>query len=690
MKKLLFVGKEEESNLNYLKEMNDLFSGYLQIDYCFHEKGREYLKGNLIRDADIILLTNPYSLPDARQYIKPDTKILTMDFTFSKETINALKQFPVGTEALVCFRFYSDAHQAAYTLYELGVDNLNLYINYENNHNLIDRKMDLAIVGRDTDCAPEGIPIYFDVGPLSLAMSTIMDIAIIADIMCDELENRIIRHCSTLSFPDNHISYFFDNSSMANAQLKAITNCIEYGIAIIDENYDVINCNNLFRTMFHLSGNVSHFNLKRMDELNHYLEYITSEKELTNVLVQSSDKNRYYLFSKEKINKSDDANGIFMLLFKDITDIHALETSFHKQIVKKGHVAKYTFDNIIHSSETMQTIINRCKKLVKVDNPTLIIGESGTGKELFAHAIHNASSRSKYPFVALNCAAIPANLLESELFGYEEGAFTGAKKGGKIGLFQTANMGTLFLDEIGELTLETQAKLLRVLEEKEIMKIGSDKIIKVNTKVIAATNRDLKSLVETGEFRLDLYYRLNTLMVNIPPLRERPEDIMTLVYFFIDQLSNTPVEISDTVKDFLTSYSWEGNARELRNCVEYMLHIYDKRMEITDLPEYLYHAAMDLQQEVSPEALLPELNEKDKAVYLATLHLIKEHSPGRRKLSALLNDNDFSISEYSVRSILEDLKQKDFITFGSGRAGCSITYKGDALLARQRNEKGNN
>lgn len=195
------------------------------------------------------------------------------------------------------------------------------------------------------------------------------------------------------------------------------------------------------------------------------------------------------------------------------------------------------------------------------------------GKRTVCSCHSQRLQQRKVSFVALNCAAIPANLLESELFGYEEGAFTGAKKGGKIGLFQTANMGTLFLDEIGEMTLETQAKLLRVLEEQEIMRVGSDKIIKVDTRIIAATNKNLKKLVEEGAFRLDLYYRLNTLMVNIPPLRERPEDIKTLARFFISQETERPIRICDDLMNFLMNFSWEGNVRELRNCIEYMVHV---------------------------------------------------------------------------------------------------------------------
>ncbi|WDC84728.1 sigma 54-interacting transcriptional regulator [Caloramator sp. mosi_1] len=190
---------------------------------------------------------------------------------------------------------------------------------------------------------------------------------------------------------------------------------------------------------------------------------------------------------------------------------------------------------IITNSPKMKECINIAKKIAKSDYTVLINGESGTGKEMIAQSIHNYSNRSIYPFVAVNCAALPENLLESELFGYEKGAFTGALKEGKIGLFEIANNGTIFLDEIGDMPLKLQTRLLRVLQEKQIMRVGSDNIINVNVRVIAATNKDLKKLVDEGLFREDLYYRINVLPISLPPLRERKEDIMPLLESFLKE-----------------------------------------------------------------------------------------------------------------------------------------------------------
>jgi transcriptional regulator with PAS, ATPase and Fis domain len=220
----------------------------------------------------------------------------------------------------------------------------------------------------------------------------------------------------------------------------------------------------------------------------------------------------------------------------------------------------------------MKKTIEMAKNYSKTDATILIQGESGTGKEIFAQSIHTNSTRSEGPFVAVNCAALPPQLLESELFGYVEGSFTGASKGGKMGLFEMAHNGTIFLDEIGDMDRVLQARLLRVLEEKQVMRIGSDKIVPINIRVIAATNVNLKGQVTNGSFRSDLYYRLNVLNLNLTPLRGRIIDIKYLANHFI-KMSNkkygTQVEkLSQEVMELLSSYSWPGNIREMKNIIE--------------------------------------------------------------------------------------------------------------------------
>lgn len=238
--------------------------------------------------------------------------------------------------------------------------------------------------------------------------------------------------------------------------------------------------------------------------------------------------------------------------------------------------AKYTFDDIIAKSKLLQHFKQRAKSFSKTDLPILITGESGVGKELFAHAIHNASARSDKPIVCINCAAIPDTLLESELFGYEAGSFTGANKSGKLGKFEVANGGTIFLDEIGDLPPMMQSKLLRVLQENQIEKIGSSESKDIDVRIIAATNVDLVEKIETKQFRSDLYYRLNVLNLNIPSLRERPEDIPLLIEHFKSlfyQKNGIYKTFSKEALKILSAYPWPGNVRELKNIVYRLLVI---------------------------------------------------------------------------------------------------------------------
>lgn len=256
--------------------------------------------------------------------------------------------------------------------------------------------------------------------------------------------------------------------------------------------------------------------------------------------------------------------------FEDVTKIQYLEQQIRKQLHAKGFIAKHHFEDILTVSPRIIELKERAALYAGTDSSVLIQGESGTGKELFAQSIHNSSRRNNGPFVAVNCAAIPEHLLESELFGYEGGAFTGAKKEGKQGLFELAHKGTIFLDEIGEIPKPLQARLLRVLQEKEIMRIGGDKIIPIDIRIISATNINFEKRIEQGEFRKDLYYRLNVFDLKIPPLRERKEDIAVLATHFLRML-HIVVDYDKLVKELqplLAGYAWPGNIRELYNVME--------------------------------------------------------------------------------------------------------------------------
>jgi len=258
--------------------------------------------------------------------------------------------------------------------------------------------------------------------------------------------------------------------------------------------------------------------------------------------------------------------------FQEVEKIQKIERKIRHKLYLKGHVAKARFSDIVGKSKKINEVKNKAMQFAGVNSTVLIIGETGTGKELFAQSIHNASPRADKPFVAVNCAALPENLLESELFGYVEGAFTGARKGGKPGLFELAHSGTIFLDEISEMSPKLQARFLRVLQEKEVIRIGDDRVIPIDIRIIAASNKDLYNLVEKGNFREDLFYRLCVLQLVIPPLRERKEDIIDIVKFFVNEknrlLGKEVNAISYEAMNRLMLYEWPGNVRELENVIE--------------------------------------------------------------------------------------------------------------------------
>jgi PAS domain S-box-containing protein len=283
---------------------------------------------------------------------------------------------------------------------------------------------------------------------------------------------------------------------------------------------------------------------------------------------------------------------------REISKIQQLENEIRREFHSKGLFARSTLADIRHKSDKMADILRRANYFAMTDSTVLITGETGTGKELIAQGIHNASQRRSGPFVAVNCAALPETLLESELFGYADGAFTGAKKGGRPGLFELAHCGTIFLDEIGEVSTAIQSRLLRVLQEREVMRVSGDRVIPVDIRIVAATNRNLWRLVKEGKFRSDLYFRINVLRIEVPPLRERAEDISTLVEYFLHKCGSalTWKDLSNEIQQFFLSYDWPGNIRQLENVVE--------RYQLSDIQHVKYEA--DFIQDVIKETQLEE------------------------------------------------------------------------------------
>jgi sigma-54 dependent transcriptional regulator, acetoin dehydrogenase operon transcriptional activator AcoR len=361
--------------------------------------------------------------------------------------------------------------------------------------------------------------------------------------------------------------------TVARNQLMSIMNSIDEGIAATDESGSIVYLNSILEDMLG-APNSALIGRTVTDVLDVpcVAALIADGVEFNNVELRAhhAKSEVHALMSGRRVTlENKNAGAIFAL--KKMEDVYQVINNL------TGSPLSTSFDQIIGDSAVMRQLKDTALRVATGSSSILITGESGTGKEVFARAIHYASPRSKSPFIAINCAAMPESLIESELFGYEEGTFTGGIRGGRPGKFQLAHGGTIFLDEIGDMPLHLQPKLLRVLQEKSIEKLGGHKSVAVDVRLIAATNKDLEAMVERGEFREDLFYRINVIPLRIPPLRERPKDTSLLLSNFLDQYG---AKLNKKIKGFtadaeraLLSYPWRGNVRELANVVEYAINM---------------------------------------------------------------------------------------------------------------------
>ena len=369
------------------------------------------------------------------------------------------------------------------------------------------------------------------------------------------------------------------------------------------------------------------FSLNKVTSLGKHIDAILPQLNLAKILDTGVDdvseileiNGIKYIVHRIPVVQDDEIiGGIGKVMYRQLHEVRELfkrldimenKVSYYQQELLKSESSHFTMEQIVSVDKQIDRLKRIAAKTAKGRSTILIRGESGTGKELFAHAIHNASARKNGPFVTVNCAAIPDHLLESEFFGYEEGAFTGAKQKGKIGKFDLANGGTLFLDEIGDMSVQLQAKLLRVLQEKEFYRVGGTERIRVDVRIISATNRLLESMVKQGLFREDLFYRLNVISLEIPPLRKRKEDIILLSDIFIkemNQLLGTSVTgIEEDVKKVLLIYEWPGNIRELRNVIERGVTFSEHgKIKLEDLPDHIKNKLNEERKEASENNLL--------------------------------------------------------------------------------------
>nr|WP_312291887.1 sigma 54-interacting transcriptional regulator [Clostridium chromiireducens] len=428
--------------------------------------------------------------------------------------------------------------------------------------------------------------------------------------------------------------------------MESVIDNVDKGIMIIDKDGKIININKLGAEIF---------NRDKYSLLGEEMHYILPD--LGNIIEESDKRNRPIIKEVKLKHTSSYKTKLFFkgIKHKEITVGLVVTMSNEKEEIDIKNVsgAFFTFNDIIGESAAIENVITNCKIISNSPSTVLIQGESGTGKEVLAQAMHNYSLRRSNKFIAINCGAIPANIIESELFGYEDGTFTGGKKGGNPGKFEIANGGTLFLDEIGEMPLDMQVKLLRVLQNSRVTRLGGSREISIDIRVIAATNKNLKNEVKKGNFREDLYYRLCVIPIKLPPLRERKGDVVKLIEYFFRIKSfklNKPIpDISEELYSNLLSYNWPGNIRQLENYIENIVNLDGKlSFDLWDENDYR------ISEEINELESINDLNKESKVNYLEIMH----NENIKKRFSEIFdaNEEEFNLEIIESKAIKAAIK----------------------------------
>ena len=659
--------------------LEEVFSDHIIINNYHID---ELTLDKMINDDIVIAMASSRAMK-IRKYVKHPNNIIVAQRTFLKSNVNQLFSIPKNTDVLVVNDDIETVLNSVSSLYDIGVKHLNL-IPYEfgkEYHNI-----DVAVSPSEPEIIPKNIKTFIDIGHRVLDITTMLLIINMLNINDKSIHKNLYNYYQKNFSTNRGIEENYSNLLTRTEILDHLLDLSNDGILLTSREGRILIYNAKFKEIFDLKRDISGKYLHEAINGFNFMQYYNSETQDDLIFYQ----NKYIALQKENLTYFDNIDKMHFT-FQEVTYIKKIEQNLSNKLRQKGHIAKYTFESIITQSPVMFNLIKIGKKISKSDINILITGETGTGKEVFAQAIHNFSTRNNQPFVAINCAAMPENLLESELFGYVSGSFTGALKGGKKGLFEVANNGTIFLDEIGDMPYHLQSKLIRVLQEKQVMPIGSDRMVNIDVRIISATNKNLSEMMKNDLFRKDLFYRLNTFPIKIPPLRNRTEDIRVLIDYF----SNSRHKLSKECLDLLLLYSWPGNVRELENVVSYLYAFEDNGIiDSSSLPEYIHEVIIE-------NAVPIEKRKENSSIYQKDVRLIEEKSTlssaiiilrtieylneikktaGRKHiLENLKKDNNY-INESKLKTVLKLLSDIGFIATKNGRRGSFVLEKGKDFL----------
>lgn len=633
--------------INFIKNnLEEVFGEYIAFSNCYlcDVKPEEKLKA----DAFLALGEDIFQRVKESGYVDDFSKIIKMNRSPDRIALNKISEIPLNTNVLIVNDSYESSLDTTYSFYEAGIGHINM-IPYDSalEHTGIYDKIKIAITPAEAHLVPVQIKEIIDIGYRKVSFDTMFKLMKMLDLDIGIINRNLFRHIhsvveSNTAFHANYV-YGYLKSEM----LSHMASSSKIGMILVDQFFQIVYANDKAIQIFQEDD-------KNKIRIEKYIDpAILSSDDAQNMPINILDSNYYY--DRFAITLMDEIAGYYITL-QDEADV-ALSNNTLRQ---KGFFAKHQFRDIIHTSADMDKAIDIARQIALTNHTVLIRGESGTGKELMAQSIHNASYRNKFPFVAVNCAALPDNLLESELFGYEAGAFTGAHTKGKVGLFEQANHGTIFLDEIGDISPKLQSRLLRTIQEHQIMRVGSDRMIEIDVRFITATNRNLEQAVREGTFRSDLFFRLNVLPVVIPPLRKRKDDILVLLQYFLggDFKNITAQDLT-----LLSKYDWPGNIRELENVATYY-------KTLLSLPEYI------TEQRFTDAAFTTEVDIQETVLKLIYSNTALSHGIGRSNLLQQLEQKGISISDGKLRNILDQMQTAGLIEIGKGRYGTRITEKG--------------
>ena len=662
----------------YAGQVREFFGNDLTIDTYSVQDG----SASHIRPADVYLVsTCSFSDRDISQLLPGRGPVVLSEVRITRAGLSRLLNIPRGAQALLVNINKLMANETLATLNQLGVTNIQFIPYYPGAPE--PPRVRLAVTTGERRYVPDWVEEVLDLGPRLLSGNTFMELAHLLKQESALDHPNFKTYLSSLAEQSYSIERMLQRSVQVDSLFDLFEQALDSGLIGIDGNGMISACSPKAADILGLAPDRL-IDRQAQEALGFlpFAESLAGHKTIHSRLVEIHGNP--VSVSIHPFFRDSSLNAAFCVLQR-FRDEERRQQKMRRQILGKGHVTKYTFDSIIGESEPMRAAKALARKMAASNASILITGESGTGKELFAHAIHAASPRAQEPFVAINCAAIPDSLLESQLFGYEEGAFTGAKRGGHIGFFEAARSGTLFLDEIEAMSPMLQVKLLRVLQEKEIVRLGGTDVIHVDVRVIAASNEDLPAIVHRGGFRKDLYYRLCVLPLQLPPLRERGGDVL-LLFTRIQEGVGAHFLLSAAAQQVLLAHPWEGNVRELRNCVEYLAYLEKPVIQPEDLPSTLFSSAPAAGAGGAPrdemlEALRLQAG-RDLPLYAFVLEqLAANPSLGRKALADRARAGGLALSEQTVRTIAARLESLELVEVRKGRGGTHITALGRTVAA---------